>query len=468
MAVQAGFAADRRLGLFEARAKVYEVLGEFEPSRADYDTALALADEAGDRAAQSRLLAALGLLWGGHKDYQRGLELTRRAAEVAETAGDQHALAAAGICIGVIRLNLGQTIESRRVLERSLGLFQELQDQPGQARTLDVLAMATLCAGDLDRSVAYSRAAIPRLQDLGDRWTETSSRITLALALAYRGERAEAEASFQHASTVCEEMGARSAIAYAKSSYAEGIEQFGPYELTMREASAALRIGRELGHLEGIATGLRSVGRVHRLCGDVDGARRLHEEMLAAARELGAGLLIAEALSELGRDAAQAGEVERATELLAEAVATAPEAPKVIVRALLTQCELALQVDRPADALAAVQRLRDAASQFRVIMAEGRRVEGEALAALGRPDEALAALRQAKSEALATGAEPTRWRACLALGTLLQQSGSAEQAREELAEARRCLERVAESLSDQDLRQAFTTSETMRRAREAS
>jgi len=364
----------------------------------------------------------------------------------------------------VIRLNLAQTVESRRVLERSLGLFRDLQDEPGQARTLDVLAMTTLCAGDLDQSVAYGRAAIVPLQELGDRWTETSSRITLALALAYRGERAEAEASFQHAIAVCEEMGARSAVAYAKSSYAEGVEQFGPYELVLREASAGLRIARELGHREGIATGLRSVGRIHRLCGDLDGARRMHEEMLAAAHELGAGLLIAEALSELGRDAAQAGDVVRGTALLAEALATAPEAPKVIVRALLSQCELALQLDRPPDVLAAVQRLRDAAPQFRVIMAEAGRVEGEALAALGRTDEALAALQRAKAEAVAMGAEPTRWRACVALGTLLQQAGSAERAQEELAEARRCLERVATTLSDQELRQAFTTSEVMRRA----
>jgi tetratricopeptide (TPR) repeat protein len=353
------------------------------------------------------------------------------------------------------------------VLEQSLALFRDLQDEPGQARTLDVLAMATFCTGDLDQSATYGRVAIARLQELGDRWTETSSRITRALALAYRGERSEAEAAFQHAVAVCEEMGARSAIAYAKSSYAEGIEQFGPYELCLREAAAGLQIARELGHREAIATGLRNVGRIYRVCGDLDGARRLHEELLATAHELGASLLIAEGLSELGRNAAQAGDVERATALLAEAVATAPEAPKFIVRGMLSQCELAVQLNRPSDALAAVQRLRDAAPQFRVIVAEAVRVEGEALAALGHIDEGLATIRQSKAEAVAVGADPTRWRACLALGDLLRTAGQVEQAREELAEARWCLERVASTLSDPDLRRSFASSEAMRRAREA-
>ena len=118
----------RDSGLFEARAKVYDVLRRVRAVPADYEASLVLAEQAGDGTARSRLLAALGLLWGGHKDYQRALELTRQAAVVAEAAGDQHALAEAGICIGVIRLNLAQTVESRRVLERSLGLFRELRD----------------------------------------------------------------------------------------------------------------------------------------------------------------------------------------------------------------------------------------------------------------------------------------------------------------------------------------------------
>jgi hypothetical protein len=95
---------------------------------------------------------------------------------------------------------------------------------------------------------------------------------------------------------------------------------------------------------------------------------------------------------------------KRAAALLAEAVATAPGAPNVIVRALLSQCALAQQLDRPSDVLAA--------PPFRVIMAGACRIECEALAALGRAHEGLAALQRATASAVAMGAEPTRWRAC--------------------------------------------------------
>ena len=39
--------------------------------------AVALAEAARDAPARGRVLGALGALWGGHRDYVRGLALTR-------------------------------------------------------------------------------------------------------------------------------------------------------------------------------------------------------------------------------------------------------------------------------------------------------------------------------------------------------------------------------------------------------
>jgi hypothetical protein len=78
------------------------------------EAALALAQEADDTASGARLLGALGMLWGGHKDYQRGLELTRQAVIAAEAATDRRALAEARVRVGVMLLNLARMAESRR------------------------------------------------------------------------------------------------------------------------------------------------------------------------------------------------------------------------------------------------------------------------------------------------------------------------------------------------------------------
>ena len=58
------------------------MLGHFDPARTDLEAALALAEGETDAVAQGRVLTALGALWGGHRDYARGLELTRRAIDL--------------------------------------------------------------------------------------------------------------------------------------------------------------------------------------------------------------------------------------------------------------------------------------------------------------------------------------------------------------------------------------------------
>ena len=81
-------------------------LGHFEPARADLEAALALADGA-CAVGQGRVLTALGALWGGHRDYARGLDLTRQAVDLLAPAGD--ASRARG-CPGAAR---GDAAESR-------------------------------------------------------------------------------------------------------------------------------------------------------------------------------------------------------------------------------------------------------------------------------------------------------------------------------------------------------------------
>ncbi len=140
-AERAGLPPAERMRLFAARAHVHGVLGSFEPARADLEAALALAEAAGDARARATHLGALGTLWGGHKDYRRGLELTEEAVRTAEHAGDRRTLAVALLHTGLMRVNLGRISDSRRDLERALETFGELSDERGYAQTLDVLAM---------------------------------------------------------------------------------------------------------------------------------------------------------------------------------------------------------------------------------------------------------------------------------------------------------------------------------------
>jgi class 3 adenylate cyclase/tetratricopeptide (TPR) repeat protein len=454
-----------RLGLHEARADVHAIVGNFEAARMDLEAALALARGASDHGAEARLLGALGMLWGGHKDYQRGLELTMEAVRLIEASGDLRALAEGRARVGVMRMNLARMREARRDLEEALRLYEALGDEGGQARTLEMLAMVNGISGNLDVATRYAESAIPRLRALGEKGSEATCIGTLGFVRAFQGDWPAAERWLRQALQLVIDTGARGHEAYARVAIATQVSVFGDYGTAWREASVGLDIAREVGHLEWTTAALGARGRVLRECGDLEEARRTHEEMLAVAGELGTALWLSEAHGELGRDLAMAGCAAEAAAHLERALEIGGDALEFTVGPLLALAELRLRRGHATEALEAVQRLYETAPEFRVFVADARRVEGEARAALGRTDEAESLLRRAKAEATAVAAAPPRWRACLALGRLLASTGRAAKAAVEYAEALEVLEQVAAGLPDVRLRESFGRTEAMREAR---
>ncbi|HSD25848.1 MAG TPA: hypothetical protein VLL75_01030, partial [Vicinamibacteria bacterium] len=468
-AQRGGLPAATRLLLHEGRADVHAVLGDFERARVDYEAALGLAKEPPRPLAEARILGTLAGLWGGHKDYERGLSLSREAVAVAERAGDtpdaRRVSAEARLRVGLMELNLARMTASRHELTRALGLFREAGDVGGEGRVLDALAMALMIVGELDASVAHAREALPRLVEAGDRQTEASCLSNLAWALLYRGRRAEGEPGILRALEAARAIGARAQEAYAHAAGGELVEPYGEWGRAFAEGETALAIARELGHREWTAAALSVLGRVRRNCGDIAGARACHEEMLGIARELRTTLWLADALGELGQDLVAAGEIADGARHLAEAIQAAHEAVQFTVRPGAALTELALRTGQPAEALGHLARLEPIASQFALYMLDARRAEGEALVALGRRDEGEARIRAVKAEATALGVVPAGWRASLALARLLDATGREVEARAARAEARRLLEKVAAGLTGApDLLRGFKASAVCREA----
>ena len=408
---RAGLPAGARLPLHEGRGDVHAVLGDFERARADYEAALELAKETPRPLDEARILGTLAALWGGHKDYERGLALSREAVGVAERAGDtpdaRRASAEAHLRVGLMELNLARMTASRREVSAALVQFRDAGDMGGEGRALDALGMTLALSGELDASIEHVRDALPRLAESEDRQTEASCMSTLAFVLAYRGHRPEAELWMEKTLAAARAIGARAQEAYVHWATSELLEPYGDWGLALQEASAGFAIARAMGHREWTAAALAVLGRVHRSCGDVAGARRHHDEMLAIARDLRATIWIAEALGEVGQNLVLADAAEGRRQL-DEAVELAGEAVKFAARALLAQANLALDQGRSEDALEAAQRTQRVLAQFVLFASDARRIEGEALFALGRTADAEALLRRAHAEAAALGAAPGR------------------------------------------------------------
>jgi tetratricopeptide (TPR) repeat protein len=463
-AERAGLPTAERRTLLEARAAVRGLLGQFEPARADLEAALALAEGDGDAVAQGRVLTALGALWGGHRDYARGLELTRWAVALLERAGDRRALADARAQLGVMLLNVVRMTDSRRELEAALALFEELDDVRGQGRTLEMLGMNVQLSGDLVRGSEILGRALPMLRASGDRRAEISALTSESATLTFEQGLAAAGPGLRRALDLARSLEARGDEAFVRAITAEMQICFGEFTAALGQASSGLAIARELGHLEWTAYGLGMLGRLHAECGDVAGARALHEEELTLARRLGAHIWISDALANLGLDLVYAGELESGRRHLAEAIEIAGECVEKVIFPQLHLGACALRAGRPGEALAAVADFRARCGAYAVLLVEARRLEAEAWLAQGRADDAEVALRAVAADADAFGYAPCRWRAGLALAGALAARGRTDAARREAGLVLGMLQGVLAALPEDPLGRTFAQSELMRRA----
>ncbi|MFN8525804.1 MAG: adenylate/guanylate cyclase domain-containing protein [Chloroflexota bacterium] len=454
-AQRAGLPGAELSALHGARAEIHAVLGSFEASRTDYETAITQLQGVPDPAAEARLVGALGMLWGGHKDYQRGLELTTRSAELAERVGDRRLLAEARVRVGLMGLNLAHADEAEEEFERALHHFQALDDHLAQVRTRDILGMTMFVSGQLRRAEDTARGVVPALEALGDAETLANTWVLLGAAIGYCGRMDEGIATVQRGVDDWRRMGSPSGVAFALMLVSEINEPFGRYESALRAGAEALQTAREIGHREWTAGSLAAYGRTLALCGRMAEARALHTEMLTVARELGTRLWEAEALQDLGTDALAMGEHDHAEDLFEQALEMAPRALKAICRALVGRAQAALARGDAGEAISRARYYHERAPDFSVFRLEANRVEGEALLLAGEREAGLHLLEATCAGALDLDARPVAWRAGLALAEAYRRSGESARAEIERFRACRLIEDCAAELVEHATRDAF-------------
>jgi tetratricopeptide (TPR) repeat protein len=126
------------------------------------------------------------------------------------------------------------------------------------------------------------------------------------------------------------------------------------------------------------------------------------------------------------------------------------------------RADLALARSDPGMALDITERLISSATNLsdeRVIPRLWK-LRGEALAALGRIEEAEATLRAAQEAAQAQGQRPLLWRIYVALGKLYQTRARLEESEQAFSIAREVIEELAANLPDERVREHFLSQAT--------
>jgi DNA-binding SARP family transcriptional activator len=317
--------------------------------------ALALARDLGDPAAEARSLARLGSDTGfvaTPAERPQALEALEQAVGLARSVGDP-ALLHHVLCE---LWGVGRLPQARAALEEALDLVRQLGDRREEVGTLAKLADLLARQGDLAAAIEYGERGVALAAEADSPTYGAWSRRALGQALVARGRVEKGVAHLM-----------------------EAVQQFEHYAWRAMLAGTSLRLG--LGLLA---------------AGDADEAAAAFEQVLALGRETGEIYESAVAVAVLGEVRMRQGDQAASRAALAEADTLVPRiglpwhqagawVHLAAGRLLLGEAEAALTAAEAGIAVAAEEDLR-------AVGAHGQCLRGQALAALGRPDEAQAAL----------------------------------------------------------------------------
>lgn len=207
-----GFAAVRgRVGgsAYLARGRVHEILGRRDQAARDYEVALNLAREAGDRWVQNRLLIRLGVMAVTSGRFDEARDHYEVAILLAQKLGDTMIEGRALANLGVVASETGELEDAQRYFERARGIYAGLGDDRRESVARGNIANVLHDQGRLDEASELLTQVVAEQDALGDRRTAAIFTGVLGTIHHEKGDLQSAEDSYETAVRKLHEVGDR-------------------------------------------------------------------------------------------------------------------------------------------------------------------------------------------------------------------------------------------------------------------
>jgi predicted ATPase/class 3 adenylate cyclase len=371
--------------------------GRRAPMRGDGPAAAALLSRAvallpEDDPERLRLLPELGEALGDCGDYAAEIALLDEALDRAEALGDRRTRSYAVLELGLARTHRDPGFTADEALDEAmdaLRVFEELDDERGQAHAWETLASHHAFRGQYSEAVEAHQHALTNARAAGDERVETDARLHIGLCLFFGAWSVEEAIS-----------------------YAEGL---------LSDTDARAR-GRSLHGL---------LGQAHARLGQFDTARSLIAERIAIQESFGNTFVALFARAELAEVEMLAGDPVAAEHELRRAYAALEEVGETGFRSTLAA--------RLADALYSQGRSEEAEEYTRISDEASasddyfsqvlwRVVRAKAVASVGRLEDGEQLAREAVALAEETDDIDHHGTALIALGDVLRLADRSDEA----------------------------------------
>ena len=454
--------------LLRERGLTYEIVGDFDSARADYEAALALGQELYDQRITWRAQLDLGKLWAA-RDYARTGDYFLDALATARQLGDQVAIARSLNRLGNWHINRSEPDKSVRYHEEALGIFKNLENERGIAETLDFLGMTHLMASNMETGAQYYEQAVSLLRSLGEERRLISALTGLALRIGYSQSDTvvgldvpieQALNELNEATRLAEEINWKAGESFSLWTTGFVLSAAGEFSAALEAAKKGLELADEIEHVQWVTAACCAVSRVYMRMLDHESALPYLERARELARRMDSNHWIAVTTAMFANAYIEAGEFDRAEGLLAEV--KGPELGQMMLGDRLCwyaigELELAREQYQPA--WSSFNELIEAAPGYDSDAVIPRLFHSRGLASLGLEqwEDAQQDFEAALKTCEAVGAVELAWKLHAALCRAYRGQGMSNEAAEHRRLARAAVKVLSNKISSPEQSELFRT-----------
>ena len=315
----------RRRGDPDGEARALAEWGFAHYFRGEYEAALrplraALRLEQLDPAARGAVLSVLSYAHYLIADYQRSLEYRQQALEIRSALGHQARVAEDLTDMGILYTRLHRLSLAEQYLEDALHLAREIGSQPAESYALNNLGNLHYLRGDYSEALKCYADSLVLQRATGSRRGEASALGNSGTALLALGDYERAEDLLRQSIRIQEEIGYESGLSEGLAKLAVVLVNQGRDEEALRAAVRSLAIARRIGDRYCQVAALNALARLYLVWAQPSRAAAFAREAVAPAQEIGLEDGVIQGTMLLGLALLSQGEAQVALEHTAQAV----------------------------------------------------------------------------------------------------------------------------------------------------
>jgi tetratricopeptide (TPR) repeat protein/predicted Ser/Thr protein kinase len=283
------------------KSAAYVDLGRAYEKNEDLDRAIDAYVKATQLDPQSAAaFLRLGILYGRRQQLPKANEAFSKAEDIYQAMSSQEGLAEVYYQMGSLLARMRKLPEAKEQLERSLTLSRGSSSEYQAIRTSLQLSNVYYATGDSTQAKTIAADAVKAAQLLNSRTLATNGLIDLGYTLLARGEFAETRAYLQQALDLARQDQSPRLEARARLALGSLSTQEGSFDEAISHLEAALKFYQPAGYRTETSNALILLGRVYRDKGEYAVAMKAFSEQLELAKQSGDPARLAATHSSIG------------------------------------------------------------------------------------------------------------------------------------------------------------------------